>query len=107
MCMCYCVCGGHYQPVLSKGLSPGEIGVRWDVRVSIELFMNGTTNAGVVCKFMCSVIWCVVQWSLCVSGWQSQWLYYYLLECIFSFTLIDVNNPFKELSVEHTCNTMS
>ncbi len=44
---------------------------------------------------------------VCVFVGSDQGLDYYLLECIFAFTLMsDVNDTFREPSVEHTCNTM-
>lgn len=66
--LCVCVCGGH-MPVQSKGLSPGEIGVQWDVKVSTEVFMSGDINelllqcviscASLSLVLVCVVVWCV------------------------------------------------
>lgn len=100
-CGCLRVCEGDYWVGGNQGLSSGEIGVHWDVGVLIQVHMSGNTSKLLLRQ-------CVNSLDL-VRGnvdRQSQWLYYYLQECIFSFTLIDDSSRFKEPSVNaHSAHT--
>lgn len=87
----------------NQGLSSGEIGVHWDVGVLIQVHMSGNTSKLLLRQ-------CVNSLDLVCGNVdrRSQWLYYYLQECIFSFTLIGDSSRFKEPSVKthmHSAHT--
>lgn len=77
--------------------------MQWDMKISIEVFMSRDTNESQV---QCVISSASLSYAVCVCVCMFEWLDYYLIECIFVFTLTDVNTTFRDPSVEHTCITI-